>query len=80
MRLVLLSEGYAGMERELLALKELDADQQKAVVSLREYLNKNKVRLRYAERWAAGRSIGSGLIEGARKNLVKRSLKQTGAC
>ena len=79
-RLVLLSEGFAGMERELLALKELDADQQKAVQSLLDYLGKNKERLRYAERLATGRSIGSGLIEGACKNLVKRRLKQTGAC
>ena len=80
MRLVLLSEGFAGMERELSALKDLDVDKQKAVQSLRDYLNKNKERLRYAERLAAGRSIGSGLIEGACKNLVKRRLKQTGAC
>ena len=29
---------------------------------------------------AAGRSIGNGLIEGACKNLVKRRLRQTGAC
>jgi len=76
--MVLLSEGFVDMERELLALKELDADQQKAVLSLREYLSKNKERLRYAERLATGRSIG--LIEGACKNLVKRRLKQTGAC
>jgi hypothetical protein len=80
MRLILLSEGFAGMERELSALKELDADRQKAVQSLLDYLGKNKERMRYAERLAAGRSIGSGLIEGACKNLVKRRLKQTGAC
>jgi len=41
------------MERELLALNDLDADKEKAVLSLREYLSKNKVRLRYAERLAA---------------------------
>ena len=80
MRLVLLSEGFAGMERALLALKDLDEDRSKAVLSLREYLSKHKERLRYAERLAAGRSIGSGLIEGACKNLVKRRLRQTGAC
>jgi hypothetical protein len=80
MRWVLLSEGFAGMERELSALKDLDVDEQKAVQSLRDYLNRNKERLRYAERLAAGRSIGSGLIEGACKNLVKRRSKQTGAC
>jgi len=80
MRLVLLSEGFEGMERELSALKDLDVDKQKAVLSLREYLNKHKERLRYAQRLAAGRSIGSGLIEGACKNLVGKRMKQTGAC
>ena len=79
-RLILLSEGFAGMKRELSALQDLGKDEQKAVQSLRDYLNKNKERLRYAERLAAGRSIGSGLSEGACKNLVKRRLKQTGAC
>ena len=80
MRLVLLLEGFAGMDRELSALDNLDTDKEKVVGSLREYLSKHKERLRYAERLAAGRSIGSGLIEGACKNLVKRRLKQTGAC
>jgi hypothetical protein len=79
-RLVLLSEGLAGMERELSTLKDLDEDKQKAVASLLEYLRKHKERLHYAQRLAAGRSIGSGLIEGACKNLVKRRLRQTGAC
>ena len=74
MRLVLLSEGFEGMERELSALKDWDVDKQKAVLSLREYLNKHK------ERLAAGRSIGSGLIEGACKNLVGKRMKQTGVC
>ena len=78
--LVLLLEGFAGMDRELSALDNLDTDKEKVVGSLREYLSKHKERLRYAERLAAGRSIGSGLIEGACKNLVKRRLKQTGAC
>jgi hypothetical protein len=64
MRLVLLSEGFAGMDRELLALGELKDAEQKAVESLREYLRKNEGRLHYAQRLSAGRSIGSGLIEG----------------
>ena len=34
----------------------------------------------HRERLASGRVIGSGLIEGACKNLVGRRLKQTGAC
>ena len=51
-----------------------------AVDSLLEYLKNNAHRLHYAERLAAGRAIGSGLIEGACKNLIGKRLKQTGAC
>jgi hypothetical protein len=80
MRLVLLSEGFAGIERELKLLSGLSEKQQASVDSLREYLRGNSERLNYAERLAAGRVIGSGLIEGACKNLVGRRLKQTGAC
>ncbi|MCL2711364.1 MAG: hypothetical protein FWE95_10840 [Planctomycetaceae bacterium] len=43
-------------------------------------MRKNESRLHYAERLAAGRAIGSGLIEGACKNLVGKRMKQTGAC
>jgi hypothetical protein len=80
MRLVLLSEGFAAMERELLLLSGLKEKEQAAVDSLLEYLKNNSGRLNYAERLAEGRVIGSGLIEGACKNLVGRRLKQTGAC
>jgi len=82
MRGVLLSEGFWGMERELSVLlaKELKKVEWQAVVSLRDYLRKNEGRLNYSGRLSAGRSIGSGLIEGACKNLVGRRLKQTGAC
>jgi len=68
------------MERELSALKNLDEDKQEVVQSLRDYLRGNAERLHYAERLALGRPIGSGLIEGACKNLVGRRMKQTGAC
>jgi hypothetical protein len=82
LRMVLLSEGFPGMERELLALfsGELKQDGRKSVESLLEYLRRNAGRLQYAERLSAGRSIGSGLIEGACKNLVGKRMKQTGAC
>jgi hypothetical protein len=81
-RLVLLSEGFAGMERELKSLLQgkLKKAQREAVEALQKYLCKNEGRLHYAERLAAGRSIGSGLIEGACKNLVGKRMKQTGAC
>ncbi|MDR0326810.1 MAG: hypothetical protein LBI05_00790, partial [Planctomycetaceae bacterium] len=45
MRLVLLSEGFAGMERELSALNEFDESKRKSVGSLLEYLRKHKERL-----------------------------------
>jgi hypothetical protein len=81
MRLVLLSEGFMGMDRELSLLSNaLKEEELLAVSSLREYLRKNADRLNYYERLIAGRAIGSGVIEGACKNLVGRRLKQTGAC
>jgi hypothetical protein len=85
MRFVLLSEGFPGVDRELCALEVVLKSGQEpshcsAVKSLREYLLGHVGRLNYCERLSSGRSIGSGLIEGACKNLVGRRLKQTGAC
>ena len=83
MRLVLLSEGFEGMDRELaslLASGKLSLGERVAVKSLYKYLDNNRDRLPYGERLASGRAIGSGQVEGACKNLVGRRLKQTGAC
>ena len=82
MRLVLLSEGFAGMDRELSLLlsTELSLGERVAVKSLHKYFGNNRERLCYFERLSSGRSIGSGQVEGACKNLVGRRLKQTGAC
>jgi hypothetical protein len=43
------------------------------------YLSGHQDRMRYAARLRRGASIGSGMIEGAIKQLVVRRLKQTGA-
>jgi hypothetical protein len=43
------------------------------------YLSGHQDRMRYAARLRRGASIGSGMIEGAIKQLVARRLKQTGA-
>jgi hypothetical protein len=82
MRLVLLSEDFPGIDRELSTVLsgELQEAERESVISLLNYLRKNSERLPYVERLAAGRSIGSGQVEGACKNLVGRRLKQTGAC
>ncbi len=47
--------------------------------ALAAYPLKHPTRLDHAGRLAAGRSIGSGLVEGAIKQVVNRRLKQTGA-
>jgi len=81
MRNVFLSEGLGGMERELSLLKVgLKESQVKSVDSLLEYFRGNSGRLDYRQRLLGGRVIGSGLIEGACKNLAGHRLKQTGAC
>ena len=80
MRNVLLSEGLGGVEHELLSLRVgLKESQIKLVDSLLDYFRGNAGRLDYCGRLASGRVIGSGLIEGACKNLVSRRLKQTDA-
>ena len=80
MRNVLLPGGLSGMERELSLLKaDLKESHVKSMDSLLEYCRGNSGRLDYCGRLLAGRVIGSGLVEGACKNLVGRRLKQTGA-
>ena len=43
------------------------------------YLSGHQDRMMYAARLRRGASIGSGMIEGAIKQLVVRRIKQTGA-
>jgi hypothetical protein len=50
-----------------------------AVDGLAGYFAGQAGRLGYASRLAAGQSIGSGLVEGACKQVIGRRLKQTGA-
>lgn len=80
-RAALLAGGKAGIERWI-------ADQFPALPAgatgdelrdLAAYLAPHPTHLGYAARLAAGRSIGSGLVEGSIKQLVNRRLKLTGA-
>jgi hypothetical protein len=84
MRLVLLQEGFAGINARLKILqldkKRLSQKQRKAMWKLRKYFWMHRGRMNYRERLKQGLSIGSGQIEGACKNLVGKRLKQTGAC
>jgi hypothetical protein len=77
----LLVEGRAGIERlvDQTRVNAVRGGQRAALSSLAEYLRPHRNRLNYPERLAAGRPIGSGMIEGACKNYLGRRLKQTGA-
>jgi hypothetical protein len=50
-----------------------------ALGALTGYFAAHTGRLNYCHRLYTGRSIGSGMVEGAAKNLIGRRLKQTGA-
>ncbi len=51
----------------------------RALAELGDYLAPHAAHTGYAERLQQGRSIGSGMVEGACKTVVGRRLKQTGA-
>ncbi|GHT17649.1 hypothetical protein FACS1894189_3940 [Planctomycetales bacterium] len=82
-RMLLLCKGFCGVNAELVQEYKsglCDEGQQSAMSSLQNYLFNHRHRLSYSERLFEGRAIGSGVVEGACKNLVGRRLKQTGAC
>lgn len=71
-RETLLKHGAAGVLTELAAEPGPDA-------RLAEYLTPHVDHTPYRQRLAEGRSIGSGMVEGACKTAIGRRLKQTGA-
>lgn len=80
-RRALLSGGKVGVQEWIAAcFGELPAGASSdPLLKLAAYLLKHPTRLGYADRLSSGRSIGSGQVEGAVKQLVNRRLKQTGA-
>jgi hypothetical protein len=78
---LLLSDGWAGLCDHLgRTLKADDKPEQRAPLDdLTSYFASHTERLNYCHRLYNGRSIGSGMVEGAAKNLIGRRLKQTGA-
>jgi hypothetical protein len=71
-RRTLLKAGAAGLLEELTARGE-------GAPELAEYLTPHVGHTPYRTRLAEGRSIGSGMVEGACKTAIGRRLKQTGA-
>jgi hypothetical protein len=76
-----LSDGWAGLCDHIGAtlLKAPDLSGHAALGDLTGYFAAHTERLNYAHRPNTGRSIGSGMVEGAAKNLIGRRMKQTGA-
>lgn len=80
-RETLLTQGWPGIS-QLIEESRADAvraGQRAALTALANYLRPHAEHLNYAARLAEGRAIGSGLVEGACKQLIGRRLKQTGA-
>jgi hypothetical protein len=77
----LLADGKPGLERWLgVAFAAVPAGTSSdPLIGLAAYFAKHPTRLTYAERLAAGRSIGSGAVEGGIKQLVNLRLKRSGA-
>lgn len=83
-RLALLRDGWWGLcdhvgETLTEAAVHADAKKRKALEGLVGYFSKHTEHVGYCLRLRRGQSIGSGMVEGAAKNLVGRRMKQTGA-
>ncbi len=80
-RQLLLSDGWAGLCDHIgTTLRNApDLAGHKALDELTGYFAAHTERLNYCYRLYTGQSIGSGMVEGAAKNLIGRRLKQTGA-
>ena len=79
-RTVLLESGWTGIDELLVDTAGLaGAAHHQPVEETRNDLANHQHHLNYADRLAAGQSIGSGQVEGGCKNMIGRRLKQTGA-
>ena len=80
-RALLLSDGWRGLCDHIGATLQKDPELSGhvALAELTGYFAAHTERLNYAYRLHTGRSIGSGLVEGAAKNLIGKRMKQTGA-
>lgn len=77
----LLADGWFGICEYIGATlaTENTPERQKAIEPLTNYLAKHTDHLNYCLRLHQGKSIGSGMVEGAAKNMIGKRLKQTGA-
>jgi len=80
-RRALLADGWFGICDHIGATLATDntLERQQAVQGWTSYLAKHTEHLNYCRRLHQGKSIGSGMVEGAAKNMIGKRLKQTGA-
>jgi hypothetical protein len=80
-RRALLADGWWGISAYVGAALAEDnsSERQAAMEPLISYLAKHTERLNYCLRLHQGKAIGSGMVEGAAKNLIGKRMKQTGA-
>jgi hypothetical protein len=70
--------GVIGGLRQTLTKRKLRGSGRKTVREVINYFDRNRGRMRYDEYLAAGYPIGSGVIEGACRHLVKDRLERAG--
>jgi hypothetical protein len=77
----LLREGGEAIQRHIQATRTATdaAAKREALDEMAAYFGKQQEHLGYAGRLQAGQAIGSGLVEGACKQVIGRRMKQTGA-
>jgi hypothetical protein len=80
-RRALLAGGAAGVQQYLAGARAgaRAAAKRRALEEAARYFGRRSEYLGYAGRLALGQSIGSGLVEGACKQVIGRRMKQTGA-
>ena len=81
-RLRMLLDGKVGLVigglRQTVTKRKLRGSRRKAMREVINYFDRNRERMRYDEYLAAGYPIGSGVIEGACRHLVKDRLERAG--
>ena len=80
-RAALLAGGWPALAERTAALRRVmrSPAKRRALDELDGYFYRRREHLGYAGRLASGQSIGSGLVEGACKQVIGRRMKQTGA-
>jgi hypothetical protein len=80
-RAAVLTGGWPGLAERTAAVRRVvrSPAKRRALDELGGYFYRQREHLGYAGRLGCGQSIGSGLVEGACKQVIGRRLKQTGA-